>query len=96
MKTEFKDILKKLRKEKGFTQSHIANIMEIHRSTYSYYESGKCTPSYNALIKLSGLFNVSTDYLLGNVSNVEQTIFDYCEQLSDAERIWLANKIVQL
>ena len=58
--------LKQLRKSTGFTQQQIAQMLGIDRSSYSYYEMGKTRPSIKILIKLSCIFRVSIDYLVGN------------------------------
>ena len=52
-------ILKNLRENCGFTQQQVANILNIDRSTYAYYETGKTVPDINTVIKLSKIFNVS-------------------------------------
>ena len=52
-------VLKNLRENCGFTQQQVANILNIDRSTYSYYETGKTVPDINTVIKLSKIFNVS-------------------------------------
>lgn len=58
--------LKKIRKKCGLTQNDIADSFGISRSTYTYWELGKSTPSYKDLIKLSKLFDVPVqDILLG-------------------------------
>ena len=51
-------ILRKLRENSGFTQQQIAEVLNIDRSTYAYYEAGKTTPDINTIIKLSKVFNV--------------------------------------
>ena len=58
--------LKDLRKEKKCTQLDVANYLNVARTTYSAYEQGANEPDCNTLIKLSGYFNKSIDYLLGN------------------------------
>ena len=39
--------LRKFRKENGYSQSHIANVLGIERSTYTYYETGKPCRSFS-------------------------------------------------
>ena len=56
--------LKSLRIEKKLTQKQIAERICMAISAVSSYESGTRYPSYEALIKLSRMFHVSTDYLL--------------------------------
>ena len=50
--------LKKLRENCGYTQQQVADALNIDRSTYAYYETGKTTPDINTIIKLSKIFNV--------------------------------------
>ncbi|MDR1241085.1 MAG: helix-turn-helix domain-containing protein [Oscillospiraceae bacterium] len=53
------ETLKKLRENSGYTQQQVANALNLERSTYSYYETGKTTPDINTVIKLAKIFNVS-------------------------------------
>lgn len=57
--------IKKLRQEKGLTQSQLGACFNLAESTISLYESEKRSPDYNILRRLSLFFNVSVDYLLG-------------------------------
>ncbi len=57
--------LKELREENNFTQSQIAEYLNIKQNTYSQYENEKRHLPIDVLIKLAKLYNVSTDYLLG-------------------------------
>ena len=63
---EFNDLLKIKRKEKGYTQKEMAERLGITRGGYNNYEVGQSTPSYKTLVKIANIFNVTTDYLLGN------------------------------
>lgn len=56
--------LRFLRRQNGFTQRKIAEILNIDRSTYTYYEIGKTTPDINTIKRLASIFKVSIDYLL--------------------------------
>ena len=62
---EFGERIKKLRKQKTLTQEQLAKRLWVTKSIISAYESGSKYPSLDMLIKLSQIFNVSTDYLLG-------------------------------
>lgn len=55
--------LRELRVKSGYTQHQIADILNIDRSTYTYYETGKTSPDITVLAKLSKIFNVSIDEL---------------------------------
>lgn len=53
------------RKENNYTQEEIAEFLNCGRATITNYESGRRSPDYDTLIKLSKKYNVTTDYLLG-------------------------------
>ena len=55
--------LRKLREEKGLSQTAIARLLGIDRTTYVKYENGNSIR--RNLQKLADFFEVSTDYLLG-------------------------------
>lgn len=62
---DFGSRLKGLRTQAGLTQLQLAQRMGITKSVVSFYELQERTPSPDVLIKLAGIFRVSTDYLLG-------------------------------
>ncbi|MCI9575424.1 MAG: helix-turn-helix transcriptional regulator [Clostridiales bacterium] len=53
--------LRQLRKERGFTQQQIANVLGINRSTYSYYETGFTSPDIPTLLILVKIFHVTLE-----------------------------------
>lgn len=57
--------LKRLRQSKHLTQLQLATRLNITKSMISAYENDIRLPSYDVLIKLSRIFNVTTDFLLG-------------------------------
>ncbi|WMC94364.1 helix-turn-helix domain-containing protein [Kineothrix sp. MB12-C1] len=57
--------LRQLRKEKNMTQKMLAERLGLATSAICSYEAGTRYPSYEVLIKIAGIFKVSTDYLLG-------------------------------
>lgn len=58
-------MLKILRKEKGLTQTQLANAVGLGRQAYAYYEKGEREPSPETLCKLADFFGVTVDELLG-------------------------------
>ena len=68
---DFGKRLKTLRIESGLTQQQVADRIWVNKASISSYELSTRLPSYEVLIKLSKLFNVSTDYLLG-IENKEK------------------------
>ena len=53
-----------LRKQHGYTQEELFQMLDIDRSYYGRVEIGKRGCSVDLLIRLSGFFNVSIDYLV--------------------------------
>ena len=61
--------LRKLRESSAYTQQQVADSLNIDRSTYSYYESGKTKPDIDMIMRLSKIFNVHYTLLLDNETN---------------------------
>ena len=59
------ETIKELRKEKGMTQTELANALFVSQDTISLWECGKSLPDIKALIALTKIFGVSADYILG-------------------------------
>lgn len=57
--------LKSLRQIIGLTQGELGDLLGVKATTVANYESSRNEPSYQMLIQLAKLFNVSSDYLLG-------------------------------
>lgn len=53
-----------LRKQKGLTQSNLAETLNVSRQAISRWEVGTAVPSTDNLKVLSDLYDVSIDYLL--------------------------------
>ncbi|MGM0239440.1 helix-turn-helix domain-containing protein [Enterococcus sp. AZ103] len=57
--------IKSLRKEMGWTQNDLATKINVSQQTIGSWEVGRAEPNSEVLIKLSELFGVTVDYLLG-------------------------------
>lgn len=57
--------IKTLRKQNGYTQQQVADLVNISRSAYSQYEMGIKQPTVDTLYKLADLYKCSIDYLVG-------------------------------
>ncbi|MCI9916509.1 helix-turn-helix transcriptional regulator [Clostridioides difficile] len=66
--------LKELRIDAGLKQSELARKLDISPSTIGMYEQGRRSADQETLLKISDLFDVSTDYLLGR-TNVRNNLF---------------------
>ncbi|MGL4362194.1 MAG: helix-turn-helix transcriptional regulator [Cellulosilyticaceae bacterium] len=53
--------LKKLRKDKGYSQKDVANMANISISSIAMYETGERIPRDEVKIKLSRIFKKSVD-----------------------------------
>ena len=53
------------RKLNKLTQTDVARYLNITQPSYIRYENGKAEPTYENLVRLADLFDVSVDYLLG-------------------------------
>lgn len=62
---DFGQKLKNLRKNAGLTQADLARMLNVTKSVVSYYELQERSPSPDVLVKLAGIFRVTSDYLLG-------------------------------
>lgn len=58
------DKLIELRKKAGLSQEELAEKMNVTRQSVSKWESAQSVPDLEKIVKLSNIFNVSTDYLL--------------------------------
>lgn len=63
--SEFPDLLKKLRHEKGMNQNELAQALGVSKTAISNYETGYAPPSSNNLRKIASYFEVSLSELLG-------------------------------
>lgn len=62
---DFGERLRQLRTAKSLSQGQLAERLSVTKSVISAYEVGLRFPSYDILIKISRIFHVSTDFLLG-------------------------------
>lgn len=89
--------IRQLREQKGVNMKQAARDLKMPYTTYVNYEKGINEPNNEVLVKLAIYYNVSADYLIGNIptDNVppeterEQRIRQLLETLSDDELIEL-------
>ncbi|NLD20246.1 MAG: helix-turn-helix transcriptional regulator [Clostridiales bacterium] len=87
-----------LRKMRGWSQEDLANELNVSRQSVSKWESGNSVPDIEKIIAISGLFGVSTDYLLkdnsfgdrqrqeGQTIERETDIYDRFVSIDEARR----------
>jgi len=57
--------LSELRKDLGYTQQELADMLGISKFSISSYENDKTTPDDDMKVKIAKQLNISMDYLLG-------------------------------
>jgi transcriptional regulator with XRE-family HTH domain len=65
--------LKQLRKEKGLNQDQVAKMLDITRAAYGKIETGVNEVNVRHLLKLSGYYDVSLDWLITGKGAKEET-----------------------
>ena len=63
--SDFKDVLRMLRMERGWSQNDLAERIHSTKSTVSNWEQGTRVPKIEKLEEIADLFNVDIDFLLG-------------------------------
>src|SRR3712207_6124820 len=62
------DRIKQLLKDSKLTQKELGDKLNVGKSTISQYENNINTPDIDTLKKISKIFDVPVDYLLGNTN----------------------------
>lgn len=76
--------LSKLRKERGYTQEELADLLHVSRQAVSKWESDAAYPETDKLIQLGKLYDCSMDYLLKDVPDVTNADETPANDLTDA------------
>ena len=63
MKKQIGAKLKELRKENGWTQQQVADMIDISRVNYTRYELNTSEPDFDILVRLADIYDVSLDYI---------------------------------
>ena len=61
--------LRDLREDHDLTQDELVKILKMHKTTYTNYEQGKREIPFALAIQLSKLYNVSLDYIAGQIDD---------------------------
>lgn len=81
---QFGEALKQLRQRMGLRQDDVARMVGVERSTVANWERGAKQPSLETLVKLSQVFGVSLDELVGvTEATTPLPLASYCSLVSD-------------
>ena len=73
-----------LRKRKGWSQEELADKLDISRQSVSKWELGASIPDLDKIIRLSELFDVTTDYLLkDDAREISSNVSEVFEEVSE-------------
>ena len=72
MSTLLADTLRKLRTEKGLTQTQLANLMYVNKATISKWESGTRVPDVPMITRLAGILSVDVGTLLAGAVRTDE------------------------
>lgn len=82
--------IKQLRLERGLSQVDLARKLSVSKQSVSNWENDNILPSIEMLVKLSHLFSVSTDFLLGEddrlyieITGLNSTQLAHIQQIID-------------
>lgn len=99
--------LRLLRESKGLSQTEVAKLLGVNRTTYVHYETGYSKPTQK-LEALCALFNTTSDYIMGtnnantaintslnmdNLTQNERQLIKKYRELSEAAKIRVEARI---
>src|SRR5690554_5393524 len=76
--------IKQIRKDKGISQTDMANLLGVKRPTYSNYENDNRTPDLEILKKISIVLEVDISELLG-MDHLERMKFESDFDIKDLD-----------
>lgn len=73
--TTFGKKLHSLMKENKITQQELAERLNVRRGSVSNWVTDRRVPDNNTIVELANIFNVTTDFLLGNENTKDDINF---------------------
>ena len=84
---EFCVRLKSTREMRGMSQGDVANRSGLVQAAISQFESGKRTPSLVNLRRLADALDVSADFLIGRIDQIERGGSEDLELIQIAQKL---------
>ena len=82
--------IKQLRTDRGLSQVELAQKLGVSKQSVSNWENDNIQPSIEMLLKISHVFSVSTDFLLGEdkrqfleITGLNQKYIPHIQQIID-------------
>ena len=86
----FGDRIKELRNNHTWTQQELGDRLGVSKQSVSNWENGNIMPSIDVLVRMSDLFQTSTDYILNRENDLALDITDL-----DAEQKAMIQRMVR-
>ena len=80
------DKIVQLRKKNDWSQEELAAQLNVSRQAVSKWEGAQSVPDLDRILQMSALFGVTTDYLLKDELEAEESS---CGEVSDVRRVSL-------
>jgi len=96
MDSQFAEVLRKTRLEKGLSQSDLAQKAGFQPSAISHFEAGRRSPSFENMKRLADALNVTIDFLLGRQAEPQmagptaEQLFRNFEQMSAEDQVTIS------
>lgn len=68
-KSRFRSTLRQKRKELRLSQAKVADKLNIDRTTYAYYESGRCVPNIKVINDIAKVLDILISTLINTILN---------------------------
>lgn len=68
-KSRFRSTLRQKRKELRLSQAKVADKLNIDRTTYAYYESGRCVPNIKVINDIAKVLDIPVSTLINTILN---------------------------
>lgn len=89
----YSERIKKLRNEKELSQTELGNYLGVSASAVYKWENGKSQPDINSIIKMSKLFGVTTDFIIGadneriNMPKIEKSMREILNEDTETAQV---------
>jgi transcriptional regulator with XRE-family HTH domain len=83
MTSTFAERLRYIRNQNNLTMEEAASKLDLSTSGYGKYERNERQPSFEVLVRISKVFNISSDFLLGvNATKNEESVEDWLLEIN--------------
>ena len=87
VKSDFAEILSRLRREKGLSQRQAAAELGVSQALLSHYENGAREPKLEFVIKACDYYEVTADYILGRFDDCVRQFLPAPRNCENAPRL---------